>query len=107
MTSGDDLMTFATSRIRRAVERGDVLRTDFSPERLPLYLGSGDGGALFDAFGLIGEVHHDDDFGTFKHRDCYAEGRYGIDYWLPLYTLTFARRPETKPTGYRQSLRLL
>ena len=101
-------MASATSRICRAVSRGDVLRTDFSLERLPLYLGSGDGGALFDAYGLIGEAPawRSDAFGTFKHRDCYVQGRYGIDYWLPLYTLTFAQPPETKPTEYRQHLRL-
>ena len=88
-------MTSATSRIGRAVSRGDILRTDFSSERLPLYLGSGDGGALFDAYGLIGEAPawRSDAFGAFKHRDCYVQGRYGIDYWLPLYTLTFAQPP--------------
>ena len=47
-------MTSATSCIGRAVSRGDVLRTDFSAERLPLYLGSGDGGALFDALTGLG-----------------------------------------------------
>lgn len=99
-------MASATSRIDRAVSRGDVFRKGFDPERLPLYLGSGDGGALFDAYGLIGEAVKDDEFGAFKHRDYYMRGRYGIDYWLPLYTLTLAQRPAAAPEEYRQRLRL-
>ncbi len=91
-----------------AVSRGDLHRTSFYPSRqIPLYLGSGCCGALFDGYGLIGEVDAQKtggDVGTFKHADYYAQGRYGIDYWLSLFTLTLADEPKSKPMDYRQSL---
>ena len=74
-----------------AVSRGDIHRTSFDPNRqIPLYLGSGSCGALFDSYGLIGQVDKQKtggDVGTFKHADYYAQGHYGIDYWLSLFTL--------------------
>ena len=67
-----------------AVSRGDIHRTSFEPNRqIPLYLGSGSCGALFDSYGLIGQVDEQKtggDVGTFKHADYYAQGHYGIDY---------------------------
>ena len=91
-----------------AVSRGDIHRTSFDPNRqIPLYLGSGSCGALFDSYGLIGQVDKQKtggDVGTFKHADYYAQGHYGIDYWLSLFTLKLADEPQAEPTDYRQSL---
>ena len=94
--------------ISTAVSRGDIHRTSFEPSRqIPLYLGSGSCGALFDGYGLIGQVAAQKtggDVGTFKHADYYVQGHYGIDYWLSLFTLTLAEEPLSEPTDYRQSL---
>ncbi|MBR4221932.1 MAG: hypothetical protein IKR81_12285, partial [Victivallales bacterium] len=91
-----------------AVSHGDIHRTSFEPSRqIPLYLGSGCCGALFDGYGMIGEVDAQKtggDVGTFKHADYYAQGRYGIDYWLSLFTLTLADKPQSDPTNYHQLL---
>ncbi len=93
-----------------AISRGDIHRTSFEPNRqIPLYLGSGSCGALFDSYGLIGQVNAQKtggDVGTFKHADYYAQGHYGIDYWLSLFTLKWTEQPQVEPTDYRQSLYL-
>ncbi|MBR6059810.1 MAG: hypothetical protein IKP58_16705 [Victivallales bacterium] len=93
-----------------AVSRGDIHRTTFEPNhQIPLYLGSGCCGALFDCYGLIGQVDSQKtggDVGTFKHASYYAQGHYGIDYWLSLFTLKLADMPQAEPTNYRQSLSL-
>ena len=96
--------------ILTAVSRGDIRRTSFEPShQIPLYLGSGSCGALFDSYGLIGQVDAQKtggDVGTFKHSDYYAQGHYGIDYWLSLFTLKLAEKPLGEPTNYRQELLL-
>ena len=96
--------------IYTAVSRGDIHRTSFNPNvQIPLYLGSGSCGALFDSYGLIGQVDEQKigaDVGTFKHADYYAQGHYGIDYWLSLFTLKLADAPQAVPSDYHQSLYL-
>ena len=96
--------------IYTAVSRGDIHRTSFNPNvQIPLYLGSGSCGALFDSYGLIGQVDEQKigaDVGTFKHADYYAQGHYGIDYWLSLFTLKLADAPHAVPSDYHQSLYL-
>ena len=50
--------------IYTAVSRGDIHRTSFNPNvQIPLYLGSGSCGALFDSYGLIG--HLDEELAVF------------------------------------------
>ena len=95
------------STIEEAVSKGNITRTVFNPEaQIPLYLGSGSCGALFDCYGLIGQDKHHiyNDSGTFKHSDYFARGKYGIDYWLSAFTVTFADGKSPVPTDYSQSL---
>ncbi|MBQ7652103.1 MAG: hypothetical protein IJS15_14170, partial [Victivallales bacterium] len=95
--------------IEEAISRGNITRNVFNPEKqIPLYLGSGSCGALFDCYGLIGQDRHHiyNDSGTFKHADYFARGKYGIDYWTSAFTVTFAQNPSSSPTDYSQSLDL-
>lgn len=95
------------STIEKAISRGNIIRNVFAPEKqIPLYLGSGSCGALFDCYGLIGQDKHHiyNDSGTFKHADYFARGKYGIDYWTSAFTITFAQEPSSSPKNYSQSL---
>ena len=95
--------------IENAVSKGNIIRNVFNPEKqIPLYLGSGSCGALFDCYGLIGQDRHHiyNDSGTFKHADYFARGKYGIDYWTSAFTVTFSDGNSPVPTDYSQSLNL-
>lgn len=97
------------SEIQKAVSRGNLYRDKFDPEKqIPLYLGSGSSGALFDCYGLIGQDMHfpGNDAGTFKHAEYYARGVHGIDYWLSAFTIKFAQNSLSVPREYIQSLDL-
>ena len=95
------------SAMAAAVARGDVVRRGFDPARIPLYLGSGSCGALFDAFGLVGAGPlQTENAGTFQHADHYARGRWGLDYWLGLFRMAFSYGPPKQVRNYVQRLSL-
>lgn len=101
-----------TSNHRRAVQTGNVVRTDprlRSDDWVNLYLGSGRCGGSFNRYGVMnGADDGEDSFGvtTLMHADHWHHGELGIDFHLPLARILFAHRPRD-PHNYRQCLNLV
>lgn len=98
-----------------ALSAGDVTRRVWpsAPDNvLNLYLGSGRAGACFDAFGLMGSGRDGAPRtgGTptvLSHADHWHRGAQGLDSWLPLARLDWAKDAPPAPDVYAQDLTLI
>lgn len=86
--------------LKAAVERGNVTRECWPIEEFPLYMGSGRGGARFDAFGLM---NHADC--ALRHADSWQRDEQGVDGWHPLGRIAWRTLPDA-PQNYQQTLSL-
>lgn len=90
--------------MEKAIPRGDILRTSYEENALPLYMGSGNMGACFNAYGLMNATD-----GPCKtvimHSDIWYHGIYDMDFWAPVARVCFKELPKV-PQTYRQHLSL-
>ena len=86
--------------LKNAVECGNIVRQGWPDVEFPLYIGSGRGGARFDAFGLM---NHADC--ALRHADSWRRDEHAVDGWHPLGRIKWHRLPEA-PQSYRQTLSL-
>src|SRR6056297_2675869 len=100
-----------TNEHRRAIQTGNVVRTDprfRSDGWMNLYLGSGRCGGSFNRFGVMDCADAEgQSFGvtTLMHADQWHHGDLGIDFHLPLARVVLVRQP-SDPRSYRQHLDL-
>lgn len=90
--------------MENAISRGDILRTSFKENALPLYMGSGNMGACLNAFGLMNK--EDGPCKTvLMHSDIWYHGIHDMDFWAPFGRVCFDENPPA-PESFRQHLSL-
>ena len=101
-----------TAEQMRAIQAGNVLRTDFrasSDDWVNTYLGSGRCGGSFNRMGVMDDPRTPpSSFGptTLMHADHWHHGNLGIDFHLPLARIVFSH-PLPSPTSFKQELDLV
>ena len=86
--------------LQDAVRLGNITRERWPDAEFPLYLGSGRGGARFDAFGLMNDPEC-----ALRHADSWRRDADGVDGWHPLGRIKWKELPDA-PQGYQQTLSL-
>ncbi len=100
--------------MKEAIQAGDIIRSKWPAQmerHVNLYLGSGQAGACFDAFGLMnngfrGRKMEGQSNTRLMHADHWHRGVWGLDYWLPVARLVWAGEPPLPPNDYHQEMNL-
>ena len=109
--------------MKSVIQKGNIVKEVFpgaaslkDPNYVNMYLGSGNFGGLFDAYGFmhrpyraISEINEYNEKicnTALLHQGHYARGRYGLDYHIPFMRFGFSRELPADPETYQQTLNI-
>ncbi len=92
---------------KQSIEKADIVRREYDPSLVPLYIGSGNSGCCLNAYGLMDGIFNENgEWSTlnnvFMHTDHCALGKWGQHYWLPIFQLSYANPFKEEPKEYLQ-----